>query len=67
MTARGDEEEVYSTLYCTENLKQIFPEMNLRGLVPNYYEYIHVYVSDIYMNAEIGNEAAQFPILFAVC
>jgi hypothetical protein len=29
-----------STLYCTENLKHIFPEMKLCGLVPNFY--IHV-------------------------
>jgi hypothetical protein len=33
-------------LHCTENFKQIFPEMKLRGLVPNFY--IHVSVSDLY-------------------
>jgi hypothetical protein len=32
--------------------------MNLRGLFPNYY--IHVSVSDLYMDVDIGNEAAQF-------
>jgi hypothetical protein len=31
----------------TENLKQIFPEMKLWGLVPN--SYIHVSVSDLYI------------------
>jgi hypothetical protein len=31
-------------MQCTENSKQIFPEMKLRGLVPNFY--IHVSVSD---------------------
>jgi hypothetical protein len=30
--------------HCIENLKQIFLEMELRGLVPN--SYIHVCVSD---------------------
>jgi hypothetical protein len=30
---------------CTENLKEIFPEMKLRGLVPN--SSIHVSVSDL--------------------
>ncbi len=41
----------YWTLYtlqmhCTENSKQIFPEMKLRGLVPNFS--IHVSVSYLY-------------------
>ncbi len=31
----------------TENSKQIFPEMKLRGLVPNFY--IHVSVHDLYI------------------
>ena len=44
----AEEEEEDITLHCTENSKQIFPEMNLRGLVPNYY--IHVSESDLYMN-----------------
>jgi len=34
-------------LHCTENLKQIFSELKLRGLVPNFY--IHVSVSDLYI------------------
>jgi hypothetical protein len=38
-TSKGPE------LHCTENLKQIFPEMKLRGLVPNFY--INVSVSDL--------------------
>jgi hypothetical protein len=29
-------------MHCAENSKQIFPEMKLRGLVPNFY--IHVSV-----------------------
>jgi hypothetical protein len=35
-------------MHCPENLKQIFPEMKLRGLVPNFY--IHVAVSDLYLS-----------------
>ncbi len=33
--------------HYTENLKQIFPEMKLHGLIPN--SYIHVSVSDLYV------------------
>ncbi len=33
--------------HCTENSKKIFPEMKLRGLVPNFC--IHVSVSDLYI------------------
>jgi hypothetical protein len=33
-------------LHCMENSKQIFPEMKLHGLVPNFY--IHVSVCDLY-------------------
>ncbi len=33
--------------HCTENSKQIFPEMKLRGPVPNFH--IHVSVSDLYI------------------
>jgi hypothetical protein len=35
---------VVHLLHCTENSKQIFPEIKLRGLVSNFY--IHVSVSD---------------------
>ncbi len=34
-------------MHCTENWKQIFPEMKLLRLVPNVY--IHVFVSDFYI------------------
>ncbi len=34
-------------VHCTENSKQIFQEMKLRGLVSNFY--IHVSVSDLYI------------------
>jgi hypothetical protein len=34
-------------MHCTENSKQIFPEMQPRGLVPNLYS--HVSVSDLYI------------------
>jgi hypothetical protein len=36
----------YSSLqmYCTENLKQIFPEMKLRGLIPNFYIHVSQYL-----------------------
>ncbi len=36
-------------MQCTENSKQIFPEMKLRGFFPNFYEYIPVSVSDLYI------------------
>ncbi len=32
----------------TENLKQIFPEKDLRGLSPNFHIKFHVSVSDLY-------------------
>ncbi len=32
-------------MHCNENLKQMFPEMKLGGLVPNFY--IHVSVGDL--------------------
>jgi hypothetical protein len=35
----------YLIPHCTKNPIYIFPEMKLRGLVPN--SYIHVYVSDL--------------------
>jgi hypothetical protein len=34
-------------LHSTENSKQIFPEMKLRGLVPNFH--IRVFVSDLHI------------------
>jgi hypothetical protein len=34
-------------MHCTENLKQIFPEMKLHSLVPNFY--IHVSVRILYI------------------
>ncbi len=34
-------------MHCNENSRQIFPEMKLRGLVPNFY--IHVSVNDLYI------------------
>ncbi len=36
----------YCILHSTENLKHIFPEMKLGGLIPNFY--IHVSGSDVY-------------------
>ncbi len=46
--------------HCTENSKQIFPEMKLRGLVPN--SYIHVTVSDLYIPriSKIGGNPAEW-------
>ncbi len=38
-------------MHCTENSKQIFPEMNFFGLVPNFY--IHLSVGDLYMYSQI--------------
>jgi hypothetical protein len=37
---------VYESYLSTANSKQIFPEMKLRGLVPNFH--IHVSGSDLY-------------------
>ncbi len=34
-------------LHCTENPIYVFPEIKLRGLIPN--SYIHVSVSDLYI------------------
>jgi hypothetical protein len=36
-------------LHCPKNLKQIFPETKLLGLIPNFN--IHVSVNDQYVNA----------------
>ncbi len=36
-----------ATSHRTENVKQILPEMKLRGLIPNFL--IHVSVSDLYI------------------
>jgi hypothetical protein len=59
--------------HCTENPKQIFPEMKLRGLIPNSYiptpsllqqkrrtDRGNIYIVHRYLNVGIGNEAAQF-------
>jgi hypothetical protein len=35
--------------HSTQNLKQIFPEKELRGLSPNSNSYIHVSVSEVYI------------------
>ncbi len=35
-------------MHCVENSKQIFPEMKVRGLVPNFYT--HESVSDLYIS-----------------
>jgi hypothetical protein len=58
---------IYSYMvHCTINWKQIFPEIKLRGLVPNFYIYvsvtvgIHVLIAQRYKSAGIGNKAAQF-------
>jgi hypothetical protein len=54
---------------CTyaENSKQILPAMKLRGFVPNFYIHVsggpivgNILIVHRYMNAETGNEAAQF-------
>ncbi len=50
--------------HCKEHSNYKFPEIKLRGIVPNFP--IHTSVSDRsesqrYMNVEIGTEAAQFP------
>ncbi len=34
-------------MHWTQNSKQIFPEMKLRGLIPHFY--VHVSVSDVYI------------------
>jgi hypothetical protein len=41
-------------MHCTENPIYVFPGMKLRGLFPN--SYIHVFVSDLYLNVEIGRQ-----------
>jgi hypothetical protein len=56
----------FLTLHCKEDPIYVFPEMKLRGLVPNFY--IRVSVSNLYIprvghryiNVGIGNEAAQY-------
>jgi hypothetical protein len=50
----------YSTVHCTKNAKQVFPEMKLLGLVPNFC--FHVSVSDLYIPA-IGPPI----LLYSVC
>jgi hypothetical protein len=36
-------------MHCAKNLKQIFPEMKLRGLVPNLYIHVCICVRDLYI------------------
>ncbi len=45
--------------HCTENLKHLFPEMKLRGLIPNFY--IHVSVSNLYIfpQSVLGRNRSQ--------
>jgi hypothetical protein len=44
----GDVETgVYSVLHCKQDLIDLFPEIKLCGLVPNFH--IHVTVSDLYI------------------
>jgi hypothetical protein len=40
MSGKSVENTTAFSMHCTENSKQIFPEMKLRGFVPNFY--IHV-------------------------
>ncbi len=47
ITASQAETTHQVSLHCTENPIYVFPEMKLRGLVPNYY--IHVSVSYLYI------------------
>jgi hypothetical protein len=46
-SASGDEAARALQRHCTKKSKQLFPEMKLRGLVPNFH--IHVSVSDLYI------------------
>ncbi len=54
-------------LHCKEDPNYVFPEMKLRGLIPNFH--IHVSVSVLFiptidqsrsMNVGVGNKATQF-------
>jgi hypothetical protein len=40
----------YSILHCTQNPIYVYPEMKLRGLVPN--SYIYLSVSDLYIYSQ---------------
>jgi hypothetical protein len=45
----------YFLLKCTAKIRNsiyVIPERKLRGLIPNFY--IHIYVSDLYVNPTIG-------------
>jgi hypothetical protein len=44
-------------MHYAKNLKQIFPEMKLRGLVPNMY--IHASVSDLKIPTIVSATAVQ--------
>ena len=47
-------------MHCTEKTKQIFSEMKLWSLFPNFCIYVSLGDFYIYMNEEIGSKAAQF-------
>ncbi len=46
--AAGSLETLCCSTHCTENSKQIVPEMKQGDLIPNFY--IHVSVSDLYIS-----------------
>ncbi len=48
--------QIARIMNCKEDPIYVFPEMKLRGLVPNF----HIHVSVRFMNIGIGNEVAQF-------
>jgi hypothetical protein len=52
----------YTSLHCTEDPIYLFPEMQLRSLIPN--SYIHVSVSDLYIpSLQFGCRKIGSPIL----
>jgi hypothetical protein len=46
--------------HCTVSFKQIFPEMKLRGLAPNFFIHVYIKIAQRYINAEIRKEASKF-------